>query len=211
MCANSSIPSTFEIVSGVSVRRSGRYLPQNFVGWALIVLGFGLLSTLTVTSTRGAQIGFQVICGIGLGMIWPAPSYPVLAPLPASETAHALALFAFVRNFAQTFGVTIGSAILQNELKEKLPAAFLDSVSTRGVELAYSLIPNVGRLPELLRSEVRDAFAGSAQVIWRVMLGVAVAGFLCVFAMKEVKMRGALDKDWGVVEVKQEAEQAEKA
>ncbi|KAG8973831.1 hypothetical protein FRB93_001660, partial [Tulasnella sp. JGI-2019a] len=158
------------IVCGILVAKFNRYIPQNLAGWAFTTLGFGLMSMITVSSPKGWQIGFQIVCGIGLGLIYAAPTFPVLAPLPTSETAHALALFAFVRNFAQTFGVTIGSTILQNELKKKLPPAFLETVSSRGAEIAYAVIPVVGSLQEPLQSQVRDAFAQSVQVIWRVMI-----------------------------------------
>ncbi|KAG8851848.1 hypothetical protein FRB96_009032 [Tulasnella sp. 330] len=194
------------IACGILVAKFNRYIPQNLAGWAFSMLGFGLMSMITASSPRGWQIGFQIVCGVGLGLLYAGPTFPVLAPLPTSEAAHALALFAFVRNFAQTFGVTIGSTILQNSLKQKLPAAFLETVSSQGAEIAYSIIPVVGSLPEPLQSQVRDAFAGSVQVIWRVMIGLSAAGLLCVLVMREVKMHEVTDKDWGLAERQAQAE-----
>ncbi|KAG8874274.1 hypothetical protein FRB97_006046 [Tulasnella sp. 331] len=188
-------------VCGILVARFNRYIPQNLAGWAFSIIGFGLMSMITVSSPKGWQIGFQIICGIGLGLLYAGPTFPVLAPLPTSEAAHALALFAFVRNFAQTFGVTIGSTILQNSLKQKLPAAFMETVSSQGAEIAYSIIPVVGSLSESLQSQVQDAFAGSVQVIWRVMIGLSAAGLVCVLMMHEMT-----DKDWGLAERQARAE-----
>ena len=66
--------------------------------------------------------------------------FPILAPLDVEHNASALAFFSFVRAFAQTWGITITSTILQNELKKKLPEAFL-SQFPQGLEIAYAAIP----------------------------------------------------------------------
>ncbi|KAG8873590.1 hypothetical protein FRB98_008886 [Tulasnella sp. 332] len=186
------------VVCGVLVAKLNRYLPQNLAGWTLTTLGFGIMSMITVSSPRSWQIGFQIVLGVGLGFLFPGPTYPVLAAAPITETAHGLALFDFIRNLAQAFGVTIGSTILQNELKKQLPTAFLQSVSASTGEIEYALIPIVKTLLEPLRGQVRDAFAQSMQVIWRVMIGVSGAGLLCALAMKELKMHEKTNEEWGI-------------
>jgi hypothetical protein len=89
------------IITGASVQIFNRYRPQNYLGWMLMTIGFGLLSTLNENSTTTQYIGFQVILGTGLGMIWVGTQFPILAPLPFSNNAHALAFFTFIRCFAQ--------------------------------------------------------------------------------------------------------------
>jgi hypothetical protein len=49
-----------------------------------------------------------------------------------------------------------------------------------------------------LRTEVQKAFAESVQVIWWVMAGLCVAGFLSVLLMKELKMHEITDDNWGL-------------
>lgn len=163
-----------------------------------------------LASPRSWQIGFQVVCSLGLGILYATTMFPVTAPIPITGTAHALALFTFVRSIAQTFSVTIGATILQNGLKKKLPAAFLAEYSSQGVQIAYSVIPVIPTLEESLRGQVRDAFADSLRVIWRVMIGISAVGLLCVLGMKEVKMHEVTDTDWGMTENRTLAEQEEK-
>lgn len=91
----------FAILTGLSVELLGRYRPQNYIGWAIIVLGFGIISTLDLESSRARYIGSQVPLGIGLGIVWISTQFPILAPLPYSNNAHALAFFTFTRCFAQ--------------------------------------------------------------------------------------------------------------
>ena len=89
------------MVVGASVQIFNRYRPQNYIGWALTIVGFGILTLLDADSGRAKYIGCQVVLGIGLGIIWIATQFPILAPLPFSNNAHALAFFTFVRSMSQ--------------------------------------------------------------------------------------------------------------
>ena len=95
-----SIP-IFAIVSGISVPILNIYRPQNYIGWGLITIGFGILSLLDESSTRAQYIGYQVPLGMGLGIIWLSTQFAILAPLPVSNNAHAIAFYTFTRCFAQ--------------------------------------------------------------------------------------------------------------
>ncbi|KAG9040809.1 hypothetical protein FS837_013065, partial [Tulasnella sp. UAMH 9824] len=190
------------VAAGVSAAIFGVYRPQNAIGWALSAIGVGLLSLLDMHSSKAEWVGYQVIEGIGLGLLFNAPQFPILAPLPVAETAHALAFFTFVRCFSQTWGVTIGATILQNELKKKLPRAFLEGLGSSAVEITYAAIPAIRSLEEPTKTEVKQAFAGSLRVIWLVMAGISAAGILLVLGMKEIKMHEVTDEDWGMKEEK---------
>jgi len=194
------------IACGVSVATLNFYKPQNIIGWTFTIVGFGLFSMVGLDSPPGWKIGFQIVVGIGMGINYAAPVFPILAASPITESAHALALLAFVRSLAQTFGVTIGSTVLQNELEKKLPSAFLDTygITSSGAEIAYSVIPVVPLLPQPLKDEVRVAFAQSVAVIWRVMIGISAAGLLGVLVLGELKMHEVTDEDWGIEEKRKE-------
>ncbi|KAG8924947.1 hypothetical protein FRC00_004517 [Tulasnella sp. 408] len=200
------------IVAGVSAAIFPVYRPQNAIGWALSAIGIGLLSLLNISSSKAEWVGYQVIEGIGLGLLFTASEFPVLAPLPVTETAHALAFYTFVRSFAQTWGITIGATILQNELKKKLPQAFLEGLASsaeKGVEITYAAIPAIRALEEPIKTEVKQAFAGSLRVIWLVMAGISAAGILLILGMKELGMHDVTDEDWGLKEEKKRSEDVE--
>ncbi|KAG8927325.1 hypothetical protein FRC01_007660 [Tulasnella sp. 417] len=200
------------IFAGASAAIFPVYRPQNAIGWVLTAVGIGLLSLLDASSSKAEWVGYQVIEGIGLGFLFTAPQFPVLAPLPVTETAHALAFFTFVRCFAQTWGVTIGATILQNELKKKLPRAFLEGLGSsaeKGVEITYAAIPAIRSLEEPVKTEVKRAFSASLRVIWLVMAGISAAGILLVLGMKDLKMHEVTDEDWGLKEKKKPNEDVE--
>ncbi|KAG8992173.1 hypothetical protein FRB90_001069, partial [Tulasnella sp. 427] len=114
------------IVAGFAVSYFGVYLPQNWVGWAFTTLGIGLLSLLKAGTPQSQWVGFQIIEGIGIGILYSAVQFPILASLPVSKSAQALALLSFVRSYSETWSVTVGASILQNQLEMKLPEEFVD-------------------------------------------------------------------------------------
>lgn len=91
----------FATVAGVSVKLTNRYCPQNYIGWILTIVGFGILTLLTEDSSRAAYIGLQIPASLGLGIVWMTAAFAILAPLPFSNSAHALAFYIFIRLFAQ--------------------------------------------------------------------------------------------------------------
>ncbi|KAL1941010.1 hypothetical protein VTO73DRAFT_7646 [Trametes versicolor] len=189
----------FAIVAGATATVMNRYKPQNVIAWACITIGMGLQSTLGADSATRNWIGFQIVAGIGFGLLFTATTFPILAPLPVELNATALAFFIFVRTFFQAWGITVGATVLQNQLRTRLPGDFLATLPS-GVEIAYSVIPQVRNLDQPLRDAVRDAFAASLRVLWQVMIAVSGVGFLSAWVMREVALQRVADDNWGLDE-----------
>ena len=109
------------IITGISVKATGRYRLQSWIGWTLIVIAIGLMSTVLATDPLSKSIGYAVLLGLGAGFVvfvgsglpssdfrvlthgsilTATPMYPILAPLPVSHNAPALAFMWFLRSFA---------------------------------------------------------------------------------------------------------------
>ncbi|KAJ7165706.1 iron permease [Mycena crocata] len=187
----------FAFLAGTIVTVSGKYRPVNWVGWAVAIVSFGLFSTVREDSGVGKWVGYQVLGAAGLGLLFSAPMFPLLAPLPKTRAASALALFSFIRALFQTWGITISSTILQNMLQRKLPPAFVIKFPL-GSEIAYAAIPAIRELEEPLRKEVQRAFAESMAVIWQTMIGISGLGFLFSFLMEEVPLSTTVDDDYAL-------------
>lgn len=188
--------SLIAVVAGVAVKKTGKYLIPTYVGWVLIVVGAGLLTTLRADSSIAKSIGLQLVIGAGAGIIYVISLFPILASIPVTQSAPAMALFAFSRNFGYIWGVTVGGAILQNELKNNLPASFLAQFP-QGVELAFSAIPSIPTLEQPLKDEVRNTFGEALKVVWQAVLGIAVVGFLSSLGMRQLQLHTNIDEDWG--------------
>ncbi|KAI0763297.1 iron permease [Trametes elegans] len=188
------------IIAGGSVKAAKRYRPQNYIGWSIALLGFGAMSIMSVSSSRAQYIATQIPAGIGIGMIWVLTQFPILAPLPVSNSAHALGFHIFLRRFAQSFGIAIGGTIIQNVLLKQLPMDFLATLP-HGAEIAYSVIPSIKTIEdEQLKLQIRTAFAHAVQLVWHVMIGVAGAGLVSCLFMREQQLRTDMDDQWGLQE-----------
>lgn len=193
-----TIPA-FAIFTGLSVEIFNKYRPQNYVGWMFTIVGFGLFTMLGPKSSAKMLIGFQIPLGVGLGILWISTQFPILAPLPFSNSAYALAFWIFVRNFANSWGVVAGGAILQNVLSHKLPESYLVTLP-RNREFAYAIIPQIRRLPGPLKEQVREAFADGTRLVWWVMFGMSVAGLATCLLMREEEMKTSMDETWALQE-----------
>ncbi|KAH8106322.1 iron permease [Cristinia sonorae] len=197
MLATALVIAPFALVAGLMVQIQGKYRPANYVGWGLTMVGFGLLTLLRADTSIGKWVGYQIVAAAGVGMIYAATIFPVLSPLSVERTAGALAFYAFVRSFAQTWGITISSTILQNELKKKLPAEFINQFQA-GADIAYAAIPLIHNMEEPLRTEVRVAFALSMRTVWQTMIGISGAGIITLFFLKEIAMKSTTDEKFAL-------------
>ncbi|KAJ7050334.1 major facilitator superfamily domain-containing protein [Mycena amicta] len=192
------------LAAGLIIQRFSRYRQPMWFGWALIIVGAALLGHLDENSARATNYGVQILLGVGVGIIYVAAYFPVLAPIPVTQSAPALAFFVFLRNFALIWGVTIGGTIVQNRLSTNLPADFLAKFpsSGSGAEIAFEVIPRIRDLPQPLKDEVRSAFAKAFQVVWNTLAGLGGLGLLVSFGMKALPLHTAVDEEWGRAEAK---------
>ncbi|TDL19134.1 iron permease [Rickenella mellea] len=196
--ATALVISPFAILSGIIVQLMKKYRPVIAIGWVFMVIGFGLLSLLKADSSVSQWVGYQFLAAAGAGLMTTGTIFPILAPLPVSRTAAAVGFLTFFRSLAQTWGITISGTILQNQLKKKLPPAFL-SQFPQGVQISYAAIPKISSLAEPLRTEVRRAFADSMSTIWLTMIGISGLGMISVLFLKEIPMKTVTDEKYGLV------------
>ncbi|KAJ7278809.1 iron permease [Mycena rebaudengoi] len=192
------------IIAGITISRTKHYRPQLWLSWCFIMVASGLLSTLTADSSRSKAIGFEALIGVGIGILTTATYFPVLAPLPISENAHALAFFIFTRAFGQVWGVTIGATVLQNRLARDLPSSF-QGVFPQGTQIAYAVIPLIPRLPTEVAAATREAFASALGVMWKVMIGIGALGLFVSLAMKHLPLHVQTDENWELEKAKNQS------
>ncbi|KZV67597.1 MFS multidrug transporter [Peniophora sp. CONT] len=175
--------SPFAVVAGGVVMKTGRFRPPIWIAWVLIIVGLSLYTTLEPDTPVAHAIGFEIIAGAGIGAIYVATQFPVLAPIPVNMAPSALVFFTFLRNFAFVWGVTLGGAILQNELKRRLPADLLANVGG-SEEIALAVIEVIPTLSEELKVATRAAYADSLRIVWISLVAIASAGVLVSGLMK---------------------------
>jgi hypothetical protein len=105
-----------------------------------MVLGNGLYIIFSATSSIAQIIGFQIITGIGQGLLFEAPLIAIQALVSQDDTATATSTFGFIRNLATALSIVICGVIFQN------------SMDVKAVEF--------GKPPVSLKKNVTDALAG---------------------------------------------------
>ncbi|KAJ7909633.1 major facilitator superfamily domain-containing protein [Mycena leptocephala] len=185
--------SPFSFLNGIVVLKAKHYLPGNYVGWVLVIIGFGVMSTVGGDTSLAVRVISQIIIASGTGIVISSLPFPLMAPIPVERLGSALAFQTFLRTLSQTWGITICASILQNTVKRRFPAKFLEELPA-GSDFAFAALSRIAKLPEPMQSEVKAAFAHGISTIYQAMIGVAGLGFLCVFFMKEVPMRSKVDQ-----------------
>ncbi|KDR66677.1 hypothetical protein GALMADRAFT_232386 [Galerina marginata CBS 339.88] len=189
--------SPFAIVQGVLIGKTGRYRLLNAVGWSLLLLGLGLLISCSVSTSIGLIVLYQLLMGVGMGVLY-SLTFPVLSPLPLALNGPAVALLTFMRVFSQVWGVTVGGAILQNELKRRLPGSILSQIHDSEGQLAYSIVPLVRTLPPNLKFVAENAFLDSLRILWITLTACCAVGLLCFVWTKNYPLRQTVDGKWAI-------------
>ncbi|EAU38742.1 conserved hypothetical protein [Aspergillus terreus NIH2624] len=183
------------LLAGVFIHRTGRYLEVIWIGTALVVCGFGLFINYDATSTTGKIIGYQIVAGMGCGLLFFPPLLALQNNVPQSETATATATFCFIRNVAMAMSVVIGGVIFQNSMdvqQPKLISAGLSSSTTEELAGAEAAA-NVGIVNTLAdanqRRVVEDAYAWSMRNIWILYTCLAACGFIASWFITRQQLR----------------------
>ncbi|EKM60399.1 uncharacterized protein PHACADRAFT_155539 [Phanerochaete carnosa HHB-10118-sp] len=187
------------ILNAISINVTKMYRLQLWIGWAACLAGRGVLATLNEHTDIARAMGRLFLFGIGSSFLYLGTYYPVLALLPATENARAMAFFQFCQSFSTIWGATIGTAVLQTQLKKRLPAEFINELPG-GIAIVYSAITVIPGLPKLLHTQVRAAFADSICILWQVFVGIGAIGLLVSLLMKGLPLHTQMDEQWGLEE-----------
>ncbi|GES73094.1 major facilitator superfamily domain-containing protein [Rhizophagus clarus] len=103
------------------------------LGGILMVIGSGLTSTFSETSTRGELVGYLLITGVGMGCIMQITILASQHVVAREDIASVTSLLTFFRTIGAVFGVAILGTVFNNELSNHLPG-----FSQGGFEGGYS-------------------------------------------------------------------------
>ncbi len=162
------------ITAGIVIHRTGRYIELLYLGTLLMTIGNGLYIYFSAHTSVALIIIFQLIAGLGTGLLFEAPLLPLQAMVSQQDTATATATFGFVRNLATSLSIVINGVIFQNSMDMRVPPLAMPPVNlpanitaalTGGKAAANVLL--VERIEDLTQREaVREAFAWSMRNMW---------------------------------------------
>ena len=177
-------------IAGLVLKKWGRFKYLASFGWVFATVGTGLVCFLTPASNNGEQIGFQIVEGIGVGILFPTLQLACQAPQSKRDVGMAVAIFAFLSSFGQVFGVALGGIIFQNQFDAmismetgNLPPEYLIS----GADAAgfVVMLPSV---PAAVQTIFQYVYANSLRGIWVIITALAGIGLLTSFLSKDLML-----------------------
>jgi hypothetical protein len=184
--------SFLSVAVGIFIRKTGQYLPPIWFGFTLLVVGYGLFTNFTRTSSWAKIILYQIVAGIGVGPNFQAPLIALQSNINPRDIASATATFQFIRNIATSVSVVIGGVVFQNEMQKQSAKLATQLGPNTAKELsgfsAGASTQVVDRLPPAQRVAAQDAFANALHYLWIMYVVFAAAGLLCCFFIRRKKL-----------------------
>lgn len=139
-----------------------------------MTIGTGLYIHFGVSSSVGMILGFQIIAGLGLGLLFEAPLLAVQATVAQDDVATATSTFGFVRNLATSMSVVIGGVIFQNSMSLRIPPLVKPPINLPSdvAQLfaggaAAANVESVNLITDTIQKQaVRKVFAWSMRNLW---------------------------------------------
>ncbi|CAG8951101.1 hypothetical protein HYFRA_00006499 [Hymenoscyphus fraxineus] len=123
------------VLSGGLVKKMGYYLPFSIASSILMAISAGLITTLSVGTSTGRWIGYQIIGGFGQGLGMQMPYIAIQHSIPQQHNAVALALIVFMQNLGGAVFLALAQTIFTTDLRSGL-ARFAPTVDVGLVEAA---------------------------------------------------------------------------
>lgn len=181
------------IITGLIMRRTGRYYYLSICIQILLVVSLTVASTFSLSSGAWKPGISFLLSGMGYsGMLTVTLLALISAVDQQFQSLVTSASYAF-RSTGSTIGITIASAVFQNILNLKLWDLLGDRPG--GAEIISQLENNleeIGKLPHGLQRLVRGAYMDALTGVFLTTLGLSVLGMLASFAMRENVLHSTL-------------------
>ena len=167
--------------------RIGYYLPFAVASGVLTILGSGLTTTFTPTTTVGVWIGYQIIMGAGRGIGLQIPIVAVQNNSSKEEISIVNALVVFSQNLGGAVFLSLAEVVFSNGLRHGLatyaPEVNPEVVIEVGATGVRSAVP-VTSLPGVLL-----AYSKAFDHVMYLATGAAGGAFLFSFGMRWMSIK----------------------
>ncbi|KAI0470523.1 multidrug resistance protein fnx1 [Xylariaceae sp. FL0804] len=189
------------IVAVIVLSKFGKYQALHLAGFLIETVALGLFSLLDKNSSTAEWAIFQILAGLGSGMILNTLLPAFQAGIPEKDQAAATASWAFIRSFGNVWGVAIPAAIFSNRFQ-----AYSYHISDRNVAdqlmgaqaYEHSTRSFLVGLPEGVRLETIWVYVQSLKYVWYVSVIFSGFAFLLALFEKEIPLRKELESEYGI-------------
>jgi EmrB/QacA subfamily drug resistance transporter len=166
------------IATGLLVGRwattSGRMRGAMVTGTAALTIASVLLATMTSATPPLLTGTYQVLAGVGVGMLFQTPMVLIQNSVDRSEVGAASGTAGFVRMLGAAIGTGALGSLFAATVQTRLP---------QGLEAATLTPDVVGSLPDAARTAVQHAVASGSSALFWVMSGLSAVALVAALAL----------------------------
>ncbi|KAK1767678.1 major facilitator superfamily domain-containing protein [Phialemonium atrogriseum] len=179
------------VLSGGLVTVVGYYNPFVIPGMILFTVGAAMITTFSIDSPVKVWFGYQVICGLGIGVGFQIGILVVQNMLPLEWIPVATACVQFFQSLGGAVFIAVSQALFQNGLKDGImrnapgipPEIFINSGASQVKQILQSLHA------EQFTDAVLNAYLSGLRHTYYASMGCAGAAFVisCLLTWKKIK------------------------
>ncbi|KAI0126722.1 putative MFS transporter [Xylariales sp. AK1849] len=169
-------------------------------GFAIAILGTGLLVLLDVDRQLWQAVLILVVTGAGLGLLYTSLVLLAQGAIEEKHAAFAVTILNFFRHLGQAVGVAIVGVIFQNEMQTKmLGDPGLAPVASDFSQDATALIEKLRVMQDgEFKVNMIRIYAESLKTVWIVMCALCVLPFIGSFFLRGVNLERELETNQGL-------------
>ncbi|OLY84886.1 putative MFS-type transporter [Smittium mucronatum] len=179
------------IITGLSITLYGNFKPYLWIGGFLLVLGYGLLSTLDGTPKKTQEIIYLCLVGLGVGFRTPSVTIEAQSVVTQTDLASATALINFSRNVGGVIGLAMSKSIHIFNFSKKTAGLISDhpeweaeiTLVSKGYTSALWAITD-----EEVRGIAIKSYLDSVKLVLYACIGVSAVGFLLSLSARSVHL-----------------------
>ena len=179
--------------SGQLITRFGKWKSFVVTGAALLVVGFGLLSTIDHATDLWLVGAYIAVVGLGVGMMMQNLVLAVQNTVSVHNIGAASSSVAFFRTFGGAIGVSVLGSVLATRVGELSAKGFAELGVTTGSSGGSNL--NLHALPAPIVTVVRAAYGDATGRIFLIAAGAAVVALLATAVLPNRPLRNTIDID----------------
>ncbi len=177
-------------VSGILITRTGRWKAYLVVGAILVVLGFGLLSTIDHETNMVLFGGFLFVLGVGIGMTMQNLVLAVQNTVAASDLGAASSAVAFFRSLGGTIGVSVLGAVLSSHVGDLIRQGLAGIPGAAQAASSGEVgLSDFNQAPPAIRTLIRVSYGDATGRIFLISAVMALVALVAIVFIREVALR----------------------
>ncbi len=177
-------------VSGILITRTGRWKAYLVVGAILVVLGFGLLSTIDHETNMVLFGGFLFVLGVGIGMTMQNLVLAVQNTVAASDLGAASSAVAFFRSLGGTIGVSVLGAVLSSHVGDLIRQGLAGIPGAAQAASSGEVgLSDFNQAPPAIRTLIRVSYGDATGRIFLISAVMSLVALVAIVFIREVALR----------------------